>query len=297
MAHIKDKVQDSLDECRMLILGGQVLISFSAESVLEPGFLELPEIDRALCLVGMLCLVIAVGIFMSPAAYHRIACAGEDRQSLLRFTTRMSCIALVPFATGLSAAVYVAADRSAGPRWALLIGFGLFCCAGLAWYVFPSQRRVKKEASMERIDAENDLKTKIRHVLTEARMVLPGAQALLGFGGIAVLMDSFKHLPEKLKLVHLCGLVAIAIAVVLLMTPAAYHRIAEDGEHTERFHRIATRFLLAAMASLALGMAAAVWLVVEIATASSTAGIFGGLAVISVFYTLWFIWPMLCRHR
>jgi hypothetical protein len=47
---------------------------------------------------------------------------------------------------------------------------------------------------------ETPLSIKIDHMLTEARVVLPGAQALLGFQLIAVLTKPFEQLPPALKL-------------------------------------------------------------------------------------------------
>ena len=138
---------------------------------------------------------------------------------------------------------------------------------------------------------------RVRQVLTEARMVLPGAQALLGFGSIAVLMDAFKQLPGTLKLVHAIGLCFIALAIVLLMTPAAYHRIVEEGRESERFHRVASRLLLAAMASLAPGLGAALWLVLEVAFESRAAGLVGAIGVVAVFYSAWFGWTLFQRAR
>ena len=52
---------------------------------------------------------------------------------------------------------------------------------------------------------ETELSTRIKQVLTEARVVLPGAQALLGFQFIAVLTDSFARLPKSVA-VHPPGL-------------------------------------------------------------------------------------------
>ena len=43
MAKIKDKVQNALDEARILILGSQVLLGFQFRSVFEKGFETLPE--------------------------------------------------------------------------------------------------------------------------------------------------------------------------------------------------------------------------------------------------------------
>ena len=43
-------------------------------------------------------------------------------------------------------------------------------------------------------DKQERLTNKIKHVLTECRVVLPGAQALLGFQFICVLTESFDRL-------------------------------------------------------------------------------------------------------
>src|SRR5215467_8732791 len=70
------------------------------------------------------------------------------------------------------------------------------------------------------------LTDKIKEVLIEARMILPGAQALLGFQVASTLTDAFETLPVTSKWMHLISLVAIAICTIFLIAPAAYHRIA-----------------------------------------------------------------------
>ena len=50
------------------------------------------------------------------------------------------------------------------------------------------------------------LTDKIKHVLTECRVVLPGAQALLGFQFIFILTESFDKLPALSKYIHLAAL-------------------------------------------------------------------------------------------
>jgi hypothetical protein len=300
MAPLRDKLQNALDECRMLILAGEVLLSFTSEAVLQPGFTDLGRAARVLCAAGMLALVVSIGLLMAPAAYHRLACRGDDRPSLLRFTTRAACAALAPFALALAFTAYVAGERTVGVVPGAIAGAAVGAGALSAWYILPAARRppgvVPPTDTMDEVPMNTSLEDKIHQVLTEARMVLPGAQALLGFGTIAVLTSRFDALPRELKLVHAGGLLAIAAAVVLLMTPAAFHRIAERGEPSERFHRLASRLLLGAMAALALGMAAAVWLVVQVVFESRAAGAATATGVVLAFYTLWFVWPMSQRR-
>jgi hypothetical protein len=66
-------------------------------------------------------------------------------------------------------------------------------------------------------------------MLTEARVLLPGVQALLGFQLIAVLTKPFEQLPIAFKIIHAGGLVMLAVAIVSLLAPAALHRRAIAG--------------------------------------------------------------------
>ena len=74
---------------------------------------------------------------------------------------------------------------------------------------------------------QKQLDEEIHHALTEIRMVLPGAQALLGFQFITLVLQEFEKLPDSMKITHLVSLSLMALAVILLMTPAADHRIVE----------------------------------------------------------------------
>ena len=131
------------------------------------------------------------------------------------------------------------------------------------------------------------LEHRIVQVLTEARVVLPGAQALLGFQLAMVLMEPFGQLPKEAKIVHLVGLACIALGTVMLMAPAAYHRIVERGEDTERFHDFASKMVLLAMALLAPGFAADLYVVLV------RAGLPGfawpaAIALLLLYYGVWF---------
>ena len=53
-------------------------------------------------------------------------------------------------------------------------------------------------------------------------------------------------LPGWVKVTHAVALAAIALSVVLLMTPAALHRIAYDGDNSHSFFRISSALVVAA---------------------------------------------------
>jgi hypothetical protein len=62
-------------------------------------------------------------------------------------------------------------------------------------------------------------------------------------------------LPFSSRLIHGLSLLSIALAVVLLITPAALHRIVWSGEENETVLRTGSRITILALQPLALGMA------------------------------------------
>jgi hypothetical protein len=125
--------------------------------------------------------------------------------------------------------------------------------------------------------------------------VLPGAQALVGFQFAAVLTESFDKLPPLIKTIHIAALACVALSTVFLMAPAAFHRIVEEGEDTERLHRFASAMILASMAFLAMGIAGDVLVVADKIFASLTAGVL--LSAITLFaYLGWWFGYMVYRR-
>ncbi len=141
------------------------------------------------------------------------------------------------------------------------------------------------------------LSSKIDHVLTEARMVLPGTQALLGFQFSIVLMEAFDRLPRSLKLIHLVSCALVALSAVWLIAPAAYHRIVERGEDTPHFHDLAAKMLLSAMAALAAGICGDYFVVARKITGSFPVALAGAIALFALFGGLWFAFPVWRSRR
>src|SRR5207244_6072194 len=90
-------------------------------------------------------------------------------------------------------------------------------------------------------------------MLDECRMVLPGIQALFGFQLIAVFNQRFaEDLPKSDQGLHLVAITLVAIAVALVMTPAAYHRHRGARVVTDTFVHVSSVLLVASMIPLAL---------------------------------------------
>ena len=154
--------------------------------------------------VGLGLLVCAIGLLIAPGPYHRIVEGGQDSGRLHRFATVIADLALLPFALALALGLFVAIeaifDDSAVSIAAGMTGAGL---ALALWYGLP---RLRKRSVGEREQmitrqsnerADTPLHAKIEQLLTEARVVLPGAQALFGFQLAIVLTRAFERLPKR----------------------------------------------------------------------------------------------------
>jgi len=133
-----------------------------------------------------------------------------------------------------------------------------------------------------------ELHQKIDNILQEMRVVLPGTQALLGFQLVAIFSDSYGKLPDSFKAVHLGSLLLVCLSIMLLMTPAAYHRIVNQGRDSESFHQFATFMLLAAMAALALGLCSDLIVVVYRSYANLALSVGIGVCALVAFLLAWF---------
>jgi hypothetical protein len=129
------------------------------------------------------------------------------------------------------------------------------------------------------------------YLLDECRMVLPGLQALFGFQLIAVFNQGFvERLTVSGQRWHLVALALVAVAVVIVMTPAAYHRQTGPRVITETFVAVSTRLLLWSMLPLAAGIMIDFALIARIMFESALVALVTSI-LFSVFFLLWFALP------
>jgi hypothetical protein len=296
VSKLQSKVKNALDEARILVLGAQVLLGFQYRAFFEKGWTELPPVDRWCELGGLAALLVSVGALFLPAARHRLVEGGNDSESFHHFTLSVMGVALAPFGLALALDVGIAGDRILGPWGGAACASGVAACALGFWYGHFARHDRKKHPHPEDTLEKTPLEHRIVQVLTEARVVLPGAQALLGFQLAMVLMERFADIPQAAKFVHLASLLCMALATVALMAPAAYHRIVEHGDDTERFHTFAGRMVLLALLLLPPGFAGDLY-VVLVRAGFSAAALPVSIATLLLFYGTWFGAMLVLRVR
>jgi Family of unknown function (DUF6328) len=294
------KVKIALDETRMLILGAQILLGFHFRGVFSDGYEQLPTHARYLDGLGLALMVCVVGLLVTPGPYHRIA---EDGEQLHRLATAIAEMALFPFALALGVDIVITAGRIFGELAGAVAGTAATAVAIGFWYGFPQlrkrrigeQERAMTSGQIER-PSSTPLHAKIEQMLTEARVVLPGAQALFGFQLAIVLTQSFEQLPSVSKTAHAASLFLVALAIVMLMAPAAYHRIVYAGEDTQDMYRIGSALVTVATVPLALGLAGDIYVVVAKIADSSAAGWLAGALGLITLIGLWHAYPLAVAH-
>lgn len=148
------------------------------------------------------------------------------------------------------------------------------------------------EVKPDRLDRETvPLSKAALYILEECRMVLPGIQALFGFQLTVVFSPGFSEKLEPFEQrLHLAAITLLAIAIALIMTPAAYHRQTGTQEVTRAFIRLASRLLVISMLPLALSICIDFYLVGHVIFDSILVPILAALLFTGII-TLWFILP------
>jgi hypothetical protein len=300
MVTLSSKVRDALNEVRILILGAQIVLGFQFQAAFQPRFSALPSFSRWLNSAAYGLMLLAVILLIAPAPYHRIVEHGNDTLRLLRFATRMAAIALGPFALCIGIDEFLVASAMMDKRLAATAASLVALVAVIAWYVIESARR-KSPAARHRSEREESMRAsveeKISTMSTEIRVILPGAQAVLGFQFSVVLSDAFDRLPQAAKLLHLASLTCVAGAVVLLIAPAAYHRIVAGGEDYRDVEFFGARAMLLAMVILGLGMAGDFYLVLGMISDWHLGAAIAAILALLVNAGLWFGYPLAIRRR
>jgi hypothetical protein len=299
---IERKFKMALDETRLLMLGSQILFGFQFNAVFHEGFEDLPQSSRRIDALALMLITISIAFLIAPSAQNRLTDDGQITGRVWRAITTFAGAALFPFACALGLDMYIAVAKIEGSVPGVLAGLFFAMLALLFWYVLElgyrkALRRDGSDMGEKEPARHTPLEARIEQMLTESRIVIPGAQALLGFQLIAVVSRTFSALPAESQIIHALALAATAVALILLIAPAAFHRITFQGQDSERFFRLGSALVTAALLPLALGISGDVYVAVaRIANAAAIGAAAAALSLI-MFMTFWYVQPLILRGR
>jgi len=148
----------------------------------------------------------------------------------------------------------------------------------------------------EKRDGYDELDEEWSELLEEHRVAMPGAQVLFTFLLILPFQNRFARLTEVQEDVYFAAFICAAIAIVLLITPTASHRIRWRQHDKEALLRYATMTSIAALVFLAIAMSASVFLVADFLF-DAPATVVATALVAALFSWFWFAFPILRRVR
>jgi hypothetical protein len=294
---IESRLKTALDESRLLILGAQVLFGFQFEAVFQERFSDISEGGRMIHNAGLVLMLISISLLIAPSLFHQIIFGGESRPGAIATATMLAGASLLPLTVGLGISAFVTFELLFGRTFGIVAGTS-FTAIGLAFlYGLGFALKRNRTKQMPEMSNETSLKSKIEQMLTEARVIIPGGQALLGFQLIATLTKAFNELPDLFKYIHCAALCAVALAVILLMTPAAVHRLGFQGEDDPEFFNIGSRLVIAASIPLAIGISGDVAVVFFKTTGSTAIALSAGAIALFALLAFWLAYPLWHRTR
>jgi hypothetical protein len=261
-----------------------------------PRFVSLSGAFRWLDGIALILILMTAALLLANPSYHQIAEDGHATgRMLVRASTNLK-YALLPLSIALGIDVAIGVVSTTG-AWPAAMAGGAFVLGALClWYALPLQAAARQREDDVQ-DEKQSLEARIVQVLTELRVILPGAQALFGFQFAAVLTDRFAQLPPALKSIHLVSLGVVAIAVVMLIAPAAYHRIAAGGNAEEGVLRYAVRMMLPAQGLLALGLVGDAYVTIQLIFENQAAALAVAIIALGAFTSLLYVVPLAARGR
>lgn len=148
----------------------------------------------------------------------------------------------------------------------------------------------------QRRDEEEEDDGDFSDMLSEMRILLPGAQMLSAFLIILPFNTGFAHIDHTEKLLFLATFFLALTSLVLLSAPAIQHRVMRPLKDRARFKRVATKQIVAGSFALAVALVLGTDLVISEVFGGTMGVIMAGImaALIAV---VWWLMPMyLKRH-
>jgi hypothetical protein len=153
-----------------------------------------------------------------------------------------------------------------------------------------AQPQTQAQSQQKQYDSE------MRNIIEEARVILPGVQALFGFQTIAVFNDRFGELETYAKVCHLLGLAMVVLTIAAIMTPAIYYR-ACGGNATRHMAKVSSTLIHVGVLPLALGIALDMFTVLFVVTEDVAVSSLASAGALLVFFLMWYVLPAFGRKH
>jgi Family of unknown function (DUF6328) len=139
--------------------------------------------------------------------------------------------------------------------------------------------------------SKSELDQEWGELVEEHRLAMPGVQVLFAFLLILPFQNRFDRLTTNQEYVYYSALLCATMAIVLLITPTAAHRIRWRQSDKEALLRLATKTAIAATVFMAAAMTASVYLITDFLFGEPATAIVTSV-VAAAFILFWYAFPL-----
>lgn len=150
--------------------------------------------------------------------------------------------------------------------------------------------------SRRRQEEEDEDDGDFSDMLSEMRILLPGAQMLTAFLIILPFNGGFARIVHSEKLLFLATFVLSLTSLVLLSAPAVQHRIMRPLKDRARFKRVATKLMVTGSLTLAIALVLGTDLVISEVFGSKVGIITSSLVALLILVVWWWMPRYLKKH-
>jgi len=147
-----------LQELRVAQTGVQILFAFLLTLSFTERFGSIDEVQRWTYVVTLLCSVVTAGLFVAPAAVHRVTFRRGVKPETVQLGHQLFTIGLIALALTLTGSVLLVLDVAVGLSFAIssAVAVGVVLC--LLWFVLPIPllRRARPTPALAHNDCDDN---------------------------------------------------------------------------------------------------------------------------------------------
>ena len=129
-------------------------------------------------------------------------------------------------------------------------------------------------------------------LLSELRVLLPGAQILLAFLIILPFESGFAKIVASEKLVYAAAFLASLLSLVLFTAPAVQHRLHRPLVNREKYKDVVNKLIVAGIGCMTVALVLIAHLVITHVFPSVQWGLYAAGVVLVVIGLIWWVMPL-----
>jgi hypothetical protein len=294
-----EHIKTAIDEVRMQMIGAHFLFGLQLQGTFRSGFSRLSSTARLVDAIALSGIVLTLSALIAGPAQHRLVERGGASLRVWHAVRRCASISLLLLAVTLGCDAFVVTDHYLGSTLAVAVGALTLLLSLALWYGLGAWfRRTEPVPENSLPQSERTpVAEKIRLMLTEVRVVLPGIEGIIGFQLVIPMTAAFDQIPAEARYMHFAALFLVALSTMLLLSPGPVHRMAFGGGDSARFHRIGSRLITLSLAPFALGVACDYYVAAGRMIGYGRGAMLAATLMFSIMMASWYILPWIIRQR